>query len=32
MAAWGRDQNAIGKIRMFGDGNAELAKKARGRE
>jgi glutaredoxin/glutathione-dependent peroxiredoxin len=27
MAAWGRDQKAIGKIRMLGDGNAELAKK-----
>jgi peroxiredoxin len=27
MAAWGRDQHAIGKIRMLGDGNAELAKK-----
>ena len=27
MAAWGRDQDAIGKIRMLGDGNAELAKK-----
>jgi peroxiredoxin len=27
MAAWGRDQNAIGKIRMLGDGSAELAKK-----
>ena len=27
MAAWGRDQNAIGKIRMLGDGNAELTKK-----
>jgi peroxiredoxin len=27
MAAWGRDQNAIGKIRMLGDGNAELVKK-----
>jgi peroxiredoxin len=22
MAAWGRDQNAEGKIRMLGDGNA----------
>ena len=27
MAAWGRDQNAIGKIRMLGDGSAEFAKK-----
>jgi len=27
MAAWGRDQDAIGKIRMLGDGNGELAKK-----
>lgn len=27
MAAWGRDQKAIGKVRMLGDGNAELAKK-----
>jgi peroxiredoxin len=27
MAAWGREQHAIGKIRMLGDGNAELAKK-----
>jgi len=27
MAAWGRDQDAIGKIRMLGDGSAELAKK-----
>jgi glutaredoxin/glutathione-dependent peroxiredoxin len=27
MAAWGRVQNAIGKIRMLGDGSAELAKK-----
>jgi glutaredoxin/glutathione-dependent peroxiredoxin len=27
MAAWGRDQHAIGTIRMLGDGNAELAKK-----
>ena len=27
MAAWGRDQDAIGKIRMLGDGNAELTKK-----
>lgn len=26
MAAWGRDQNAIGKIRMLGDGSAELAR------
>lgn len=27
MAAWGKDQHAIGKIRMLGDGSAELAKK-----
>jgi glutaredoxin/glutathione-dependent peroxiredoxin len=27
MAAWGREQGAIGKIRMLGDGSAELAKK-----
>jgi peroxiredoxin len=27
MAAWGRDQKAIGKVRMLGDGNGELAKK-----
>ena len=27
MAAWGRDQNAIGKIRMLGDGGAEFARK-----
>jgi len=27
MDAWGRDQHAIGKIRMLGDGNADLAKK-----
>jgi peroxiredoxin len=27
MAAWGRDQGAIGKVRMLGDGNAELVKK-----
>jgi len=27
MAAWGRDQGAIGKIRMLGDGNAELTTK-----
>jgi glutaredoxin/glutathione-dependent peroxiredoxin len=27
MAAWGREQGAIGKVRMLGDGNAELAKK-----
>ena len=27
MAAWGRDQDAIGKLRMLGDGSAELAKK-----
>lgn len=27
MAAWGKDQKALGKIRFLGDGNAELAKK-----
>ena len=27
MAAWGREHDAIGKIRMLGDGNAELTKK-----
>ncbi len=27
MAAWGKDQHAIGKIRMLGDGSAELARK-----
>jgi peroxiredoxin len=27
MAAWGRDQKAIGRIRMLGDGSAEFAKK-----
>jgi glutaredoxin/glutathione-dependent peroxiredoxin len=27
MAAWGREQKAIGKIRMLGDGTAELTKK-----
>lgn len=27
MAAWGRDQKGIGKIRFLGDGSAELAKK-----
>jgi peroxiredoxin len=27
MAAWGRDQKAMGKVRMLGDGSAELAKK-----
>ena len=27
MAAWGRELNAIGKVRMLGDGNAELVKK-----
>ncbi|HUH03359.1 MAG TPA: peroxiredoxin [Kofleriaceae bacterium] len=26
MAAWGREQNAIGKIRMLGDGSAELTR------
>lgn len=27
MAQWGKDQKALGKIRMLGDGNAELTKK-----
>ena len=27
MAAWGREQKAIGKVRMLGDGNADLTKK-----
>jgi peroxiredoxin len=27
MAAWGREQNALGKIRMLGDGAGELTKK-----
>jgi peroxiredoxin len=27
MAAWGRDQKALGKIRFLGDGSAELARK-----
>jgi peroxiredoxin len=27
MAAWGKDQGAIGKVRMLGDGSAELTKK-----
>jgi len=27
MAAWGREQKALGKIRMLGDGNAELTRK-----
>lgn len=27
MAAWGKEQKALGKIRMLGDGNAELARK-----
>jgi peroxiredoxin len=27
MAAWGREQKAIGRIRMLGDGNGELTKK-----
>ena len=26
MAAWGRDHDAIGNVRMLGDGNAELTK------
>ena len=28
MAAWGRDRDALGKIRMLGDGNGEFALKA----
>jgi peroxiredoxin len=27
MAAWGREQKAIGKVRMLGDGNGDFAKK-----
>jgi peroxiredoxin len=27
MAAWGRDEKAIGKVRFLGDGSAELTKK-----
>jgi peroxiredoxin len=27
MAAWGKEQGAIGKIRMLGDGNADLTRK-----
>jgi peroxiredoxin len=27
MAVWGREEKAIGKVRMLGDGNAELTKK-----
>jgi peroxiredoxin len=27
MASWGREQKAIGKVRMLGDGNGELTKK-----
>ncbi len=27
MAAWGREEHAIGKIRMLGDGNGELTRK-----
>ena len=27
MASWGREQKALGKVRMLGDGNGELAKK-----
>ena len=27
MAAWGKEQGAIGKIRMLGDGNADFARK-----
>ncbi len=26
MAAWGRDEKALGKVRMLGDGNADLAR------
>ena len=26
MAAWGQDHDAIGKVRMLGDGSAELTK------
>jgi glutaredoxin/glutathione-dependent peroxiredoxin len=27
MAAWGRDQKALGKLRLLGDGSAEFTKK-----
>jgi peroxiredoxin len=27
MAAWGREQNALGKVRMLGDGSGELTRK-----
>jgi peroxiredoxin len=27
MAAWGREEKALGKVRMLGDGNGELTKK-----
>jgi peroxiredoxin len=27
MAAWGREEKALGKVRFLGDGSAELAKK-----
>jgi peroxiredoxin len=27
MAAWGRDQDALGKVRMLGDGSAQFVKK-----
>jgi peroxiredoxin len=27
MAAWGRDEKALGKVRMLGDGSAEFARK-----
>ena len=27
MAAWGQDQDAIGRVRMLGDGNAEFTRK-----
>jgi peroxiredoxin len=27
MAAWGKEQGAIGKVRMLGDGNADFANK-----
>ncbi len=27
MAAWGRDEKALGKVRMLGDGSAEFTKR-----
>jgi peroxiredoxin len=27
MAAWGREQKALGRVRLLGDGSAELARK-----